>query len=224
MKHVTTSISAVLVFGAGASAATMYGPAPYLNDVDSPFVPASYSWFYMEDFEDGALNTPGVSASAGFILNPAPLTDSVDVGGRSYYAGGGGTTTLTFTFNALALGGNLPTDVGIVWTDVGYLLNGNLGGPSDVIFEAFDAANQSLGTIGPIALGDAAFNGDQSEDRFFGMSHAGGISRFSIMMPNSDDWEVDHLQYGLVPGPGVLAGFGGALVLTRRTRRTTTGA
>jgi hypothetical protein len=41
--------------------------------------------------------------------------------------------------------------------------------------------------------------GDTAEDRFFGAVSAGGISRFVIRMPNSNDWEVDHLQYGYVP-------------------------
>jgi len=220
MKHVTYSIAALSFVGSSAFGVTLYGPAPYASIIDSPYTPISHTWFYLEDFEDGALNTPGVSANAGFVLNPGALTDSVDVGGRSYYAGGGHTTTLTFTFNAGALGGDLPTDVGIVWTDVGFLLDNSLGGPSPVIFEAFDALNQSLGVIGPVALGDSAFDGDQAEDRFFGAHNDSGILRFSISMPNSDDWEVDHLQYGFaLPGPGAISALGLMGVLGRRNRR-----
>jgi len=224
MKHVTYSIAALSMFGSSSFGVTLFGPAPYTSEGDSPYTPISYSWFYLEDFEDGALNTPGVSANAGFVLNPGALTDSVDLGGRSYYAGGGHTTTLTFTFNAGALGGVLPTSAGIVWTDVGFLLDNSLGGPSDVLFEAFDAFNQSLGVIGPVALGDNAFDGDQAEDRFFGMTNAGGISRISITMPNSDDWEVDHLQYGYaLPGPASIGALGIAAVLGLPRRRNASG-
>ncbi len=220
MKHVSYSALALFVVGApSALGVASFGPSTYITQLDSPLVPASFTWFHLEDFEDGALNTPGVSVNGGFVLNPGPLTDSIDAGGRTFYAGGGGRTTLTFTFNAAALGGTLPTHAGIVWTDVGYLLGGGLGGPSNVIFEAFDASNVSLGTIGPVSLGDAAFDGGQGEDRFFGMESAGGISRISITMPDSDDWEVDHLQYGNVPGPGALSVLGCTLVVTRRTRR-----
>jgi PEP-CTERM motif len=90
-----------------------------------------------------------------------------------------------FTFSAAVLG-SLPTHAGMVWTD----------GAGTTRFEAFDALNNSLGIIGPVAIADGSFNGETAEDRFFGWTNVGGIS--SILMSNtSGGIEVDHLQYGL---------------------------
>ncbi len=48
---------------------TFLGPTPDLSAADSPFDLSSN--FYLEDFEDGALNTPGVSGNvkvqSGFV-------------------------------------------------------------------------------------------------------------------------------------------------------------
>jgi hypothetical protein len=208
---------------AAASSATLIGPTPYTGFAGSPFDGTVFSSFFLEDFEDGALNTLGASASAGGTLPPAPLTDSVDPGGWSYYSLGA--TVLTFSFNPVALGG-YPTHAGIVWTDVGFLLSDGAtpsGGPADVIFEAFDAGSVSLGTIGPVGLGDDFFTGTTGEDRFFGVTNAGGISAIRITMPDSNDWEVDHLQYGtdpsLIPEPATAALLGLGLALVAGLRR-----
>lgn len=221
MKHVTSGVFALTVAVPTVHGA-MFGPGAYQSASDSPFAGTAFQWWHLEDFDDGALNTPGVTAPVGQVLGPAPLTDSVGPGGFSYYSGDQH-TTLTFVFDAVALGGNLPTHAGIVWTDVGFLLTdapgSPSGGPADVIFEAFDALNQSVGVIGPVAVGDAAFDGGTAEDRFFGAVHAGGIARITITMPNSKDWEVDHLQYGYIPTPGVLALGCGVIVLGRGRRR-----
>jgi hypothetical protein len=189
-------------FAAPAGAALL-PPSAYLSAADGPFASTTFSYFHLEDFEDDALNVPGVAISSGFVLNPARLTDSVDGddgaldgdgnGGHSWYT----TQPLTFTFDAGALG-NLPTHVGIVWTDVGFVNDGGQLGVSLVEFEAFDAMNQSLGTTSSV-LGNGDAAGDTAEDRFFGAVYSGGISRFVIRMPNSSDWEVDHLQYGYLP-------------------------
>jgi hypothetical protein len=205
MKPCSRSISLALLFAfAGPVSAALLPPSAYLSAADGPFASTTFPYFHLEDFEDDALNVPGVAVSSGFVLNPASLTDSVDGddgvidgsgnGGHSWYA----TQPLTFTFDAGVLGA-LPTHVGIVWTDVGFVTDGGQLGVSLVEFEAFDAANQSLGMTSTLGNGDAA--GDTAEDRFFGAVFAGGISRFVIRMPNSNDWEVDHLQYGYLPVP-----------------------
>lgn len=49
------------------SSATFYGPTPYLSFRDSPFSGTNFSYFYLEDFEDGLLNTPGVNVTTGWI-------------------------------------------------------------------------------------------------------------------------------------------------------------
>jgi hypothetical protein len=203
-----------------ATGAIYLGPTPYLGFSDSPFFGGGLSYFHLEDFEDGALNVPGVTASGGFVLGPAPLTDSVDAddgmidgsgsGAHSSYSAG--QQKLVFAFSAAALG-TLPTHVGIVWTDVGFVLSDNNTLPATakghVVFEAFDALGQSLVPIGPYLVGDGEYAGQTVEDRFFGVIHAGGISRIEISMPTidnldsgSNDWEVDHLQFGVaVPEP-----------------------
>jgi len=70
-------------------------------------------------------------------------------------------------------------------------------GPVLKAFEALDADGISLGSIGPILLGDGASNGDTSEDHFFGWIHLGGISRI-VIHDDTSGLEIDHLQYGRV--------------------------
>lgn len=213
MKHVITGIATALVLGGVATAhgATILGPTPYLQAADSPFSSETFGTFYLDNFEDGLLNQPGVTASAGWIVaGHGTFTDSVDaddglvdgsgLNGESYYSNN--QTSATFTFDAAVLGA-LPTHAGIVWTDVGYSDVGLFYGT--VYFEAFDSSNNSLGTVSAF-LGDGAATGQTAEDRFFGAINAGGISKIVISMPGSGDWEIDHLQYGLaVPEPSTYA-------------------
>jgi prepilin-type processing-associated H-X9-DG protein len=160
-------------------------------------------YFARETFEDGVLNVPGASASAGFATAPGATTDSVDLddglidgdgtAGRSWYAAG---NSVTFTFDPAALGG-LPTHAGLVWTDVGQVSTGTFGSGT-VVFEAFDGTGASLGGVN-VLMGDGSVRGETPEDRFFGaISLLTGISKITISMPGSTDWEVDHLQYGRV--------------------------
>ena len=181
--------------------ADLIGPTPYRSFADSPFSGGQFSQFYLETFESGGLTTPGVTPSVGTVLAPGALTDSVDSddgaidgfgkAGHSYYVY---SPNITFTFNQAALG-SFPTAVGIVFTDVGFTLDGGLGVGS-LSFEAFDPDGHSLGSVGPVTVGDGLAGGQTAEDRFFGATNAAGISKFTISM-NSDDWEVDHLQYGV---------------------------
>lgn len=213
------------VFGSGAASAAIVGPSSYLSAADSPFAGQTFTSFILENF-DGATQ-PGYNRSGGGILGAGALTDSVGSAGNSLYSSG--QTSLGFDFAPyLALYGKLPNRAGIVWTDVGFQFgetSGSFVGLAQVRFEAFDQNNISLGT--KIAtLGDGFANGGTAEDRFFGAVNAGGISRLVISMPNSDDWEVDHLQFGsAVPEPGswmmLIAGFGmiGATARRRNQHR-----
>ncbi len=175
-----------------AAVPEFFGPSPYLSAADRPF---AVTTAHFEDFEDGALNTPGVTASTFSIASSfgTTLIDSVDaddgaldgtcqVGCDDLWANG----AVTFTFDAGALGG-LPTHVGLVWTD---------GGPgSTVTLEAFDAAGGSLGTRAGTGFADATFTGGTAEDRFFGVRWAGGIRQVRLSN-TSGGIEVDHLYYG----------------------------
>jgi hypothetical protein len=209
MKKFTVFLcTLLLVFGLlGQASATFLGPTPYLSEADSPFFPFGPN-FFLEDFEDGSLNTPGVTASAGEVIDSThpvfgTVVDSVDgddgaidgsgLNGKSWFNFTTGATVIRFTFSAGETGFGLPTQVGIVWTD----------GFGTVTFEAFDAGGTSLGTTTPVVLGvDGVFSGQTAEDRFFGVSGFGGISAIEISTTNSG-MEVDHLQYG-VPEPSTL--------------------
>jgi uncharacterized repeat protein (TIGR01451 family) len=177
-----------------------FGPIPYLCQNDSPFFAGIQAGTVaLENFEDGLFNQPGVTASAGSVIGPGGGVDSVDCddgvidgsgsNGRSLFSGSG-SAGIRFTFNAAILGG-LPTQAGIVWTD----------GAGTITFEAFDALGVSLGVVtGNHA--DGSTDGTTGEDRFYGISHPGGIS--AIFIHNSSGGiEVDHLQYGPVAAPTV---------------------
>lgn len=150
---------------------------------------------YLETFEEGLLNTLGVTASTGSVVGPGGNTNSVDcddglidgsgTNGRSFFSGNG-PGGITFTFNATTLGG-FPTEAGIVWTDGGF--------GASVTFEAFDATVASLGSVVAPNAGDNSNNGTTAEDLFFGVTNAGGISAIHISN-SSGGIDVDHLQYG----------------------------
>lgn len=216
-RHVS-SIVLVLAFSSAAQCAMWHGPTPYLQFSDSPFSGLTFETFYLEDFEDGLLNTPGVTASGGYLTrsNPSYVTyvDSVD-GDDGLIDGSGsrgnswffpsGSIGITFTSDLL------PTHFGVVWTD----------GNGQTTFEAFDVHGASLGTIGPVTIADSAYNGATGEDRFFGVSAPDGIWKIKITNTVAGI-EVDHLQYGVVPVPlpgamllGLL-GLGAAGVKLRR--------
>jgi formylglycine-generating enzyme required for sulfatase activity len=182
-------------------------PKPYRSFDDSPFKGISFKWFHLEDCEDGRVNTPGVTMQGGCVDPPHQSNDnnndSVDgddgkVDGfgrraRGYYAAG--SRKITCRFDQRKLGG-FPSHAGIVWTDAVHVSRGKEG-YGDVYFEAFDGDGVSLGKVGPVRLGDGRSDGMTEEDRFFGVVCRGGISAITISMPDSGDWEVDHLQYGL---------------------------
>ena len=179
-------------------------PIAYLSFADSPFKNVSLGYFHLEDWEDSALTTPGVTASSTSLGSSfgTALVDSVDGddgaldgtckkdGGTCNDAFAGGTIEFSFDVADGGDGGGLsalPTHVGIVWTD---------GSPGcDAVFEAFDATNTSLGTKVASGVGDGDNNGGTAEDRFFGIVHAAGVKRI-VVKSSSGGVEVDHLQYG----------------------------
>jgi hypothetical protein len=225
-----TATALVLGLASVVAHADTFGPSPYLSAADSPFT--SVTGLVIETFEDGALNTPGVAASgAWFVSGPSVFSDSVDAddgaidgtgaGGFAFYSAGT-ETTLTLTFDAAALGGQLPTHAGLVFTDVGNVFAGS-SGFGTVTFTAYDAADAQIGTSIVAVVGDGSAFSSTAEDRFFGITHDAGVKRITMSMDNSVDWEVDHLQYAVaVPEPSTYALLAlgavaiGARVATRR--------
>ncbi len=174
-------------------------PVPYTSRADSPFtgvVLATFSHF--EDWEDSALSTPGVTSNSNQLGTAfgASLVDSIDgddgvVDGKCEKAGSSCNSafangTIDFTFDAAALGA-LPTHVGIAWTD---------GSPGcNAVFEAYDAADQLIGTRTATGVGDNSNSGTVAEDRWFGVVHTAGVKRI-VVKSSAGGVEVDHLHYG----------------------------
>lgn len=176
--------------------------ASYLSFNDSPFQDESFTYFHLEDFEDGELNTPGVVASSGKAYQSSSNNnDSVDGDdgtidgsgsrGRSWWSWNDGYITFTFDKDIL---GQFPTHAGIVVTDVKI---------SKISIEGFDSEGASLGIATNEFKGIS--QGSTEEDRFLGISNENGISaiKVSTTADTSLGWEVDHLQYGLAGLPTV---------------------
>lgn len=211
--------------------AVFFGPSPYLTFTNSTFDVAGFDYFYLETCEDGLINAPGITLNSGWLVNaPNLYADSVDADDGSI--NGSGTAghsflsdktnaNLTVTFDALALGGHLPTHVGVVCTDIGSVLFGS-SGVGDVTLTAYDATNGWLGSITATNFGNGLFQGDSpgatDEDRFFGVSNPTGISSITLSVSNSKDWEADHLQYGcFVPKLRIQSNAPDAIVLSWST-------
>lgn len=228
MDRVLAPCFGVLLACGSHAAAQVLPVTPYLSINDSPFASTTFAQFYLEDFEDGLFNVPGVTGvsntpgTALHVYGPAGTTDSVDAddgaidgsgtGGHDLAAVPDGTEQLgySFDFDANVLGG-LPTHVGIVWTD---------GSPSRACqVEFFGLGGVLLGTASAV-VGDGSFTGGTAEDRFFGAAFAQGVESFTIRSPGGvHNLTVDHLQYGIVPTPGSAALVGLAGIAAARRRR-----
>ncbi|MEZ4702498.1 MAG: T9SS type A sorting domain-containing protein [Rhodothermales bacterium] len=203
MKYVTALFALLFVAGLPAAHAQLLGPiggsgadGEYNQAADSPFFLLDFStgYFYLENFEED-FDVPGVTTDQGnkVSINYGPNQhDSVDsddgvvdgngLDGDNWYYDTG-SIGVTWTFDATVLPA-LPTHAGIVWTD----------GEGDIVFEAFDAEGNSLGTVtGMHAC--CGTSGTTADDRFYGVIDAGGISAIKISNAGGGI-ELDHLQYG----------------------------
>lgn len=198
--------------------AQFLGPSAYLQFSDSPFYGLGLANFQLEDMEDHLFNVAGATADTGIRGSDfgTDLIDSVDAddgvingtnndGAGHYGESLWGSGSITITFDDTTFG-SLPTHAGGVWTD----------GVNDITFEAWDENGVSLGTVvGSHADGD--FFGGTSEDRFYGVIYAGGISRISFSDPSGI--EIDHIQFGgMVPEPGTVAALASGLAILIRRR------
>ena len=209
MKTATIYLMLLMASVPALCTADLIGPTAYFGFDDSPFNGLSFSYFHLEDVEDSLINTPGLSATGGFVSNNGNQ-DSVDAddgvidgngsAGRSYVQQAA-LSQLTFEFSAALLGA-LPTNVGVVWTDGSS--NGS-GVPGQFEFEAFDSLGFSIGILSA-NLGDGFIAGQTGEDRFFGVTFATGVSRIEFRNLSAASLayiEVDHIQYGLSVVPAL---------------------
>lgn len=194
MKNLNGPLSVVALLAEPFAAnATLVSPVPYRCFADYPSVRAAFSAFPLEDFENDALR------ESSAIVMPGSWGNALNSGGAAMEAGGGGGDTwfassdasITFTFST-ALLGSLPTDAGLLWTDIG--LANVRSGLDSVLFEAFDASHNLLGVIGPSSLGDGLFAGQTAEDRFFGVTSPGGIASIRITSLSSTERDMDQPQ------------------------------
>lgn len=199
-----TLLPFVGLVGALSVSAQWFGPSPYLALADSPFSPGGYSsYFHLENFEDGLLNSPGLTitpvSGPGFVYSNPFNGDSVDeddgaidgsgLGRFSYYAPGP-TQIVRLGFNAGVLG-QLPTDVGFVWTD---------GMAGTLTVRAYDGSNSLISMLlASVGTLPNSYVGETDEDRFIGFRSPSGISRLEVTV-NPAAWiEMDHVQYGFTP-------------------------
>jgi len=218
MKLLLT-LSAFATVAAASAQFITYGS--YSQASDSPLY--SLSGFQFEDFEDGQVNTPGISLSGGGILagSGPGLVDSVDGDdgtvdggnsfGRSWYSAGNNFITVSFAPGAKS--------AGVVLTDVGF--TDNLFCIGDYTVSGYDGLGNLISTYTD-TFGDGAANGASAEDIFLGYSSALDVSKIVIGFNGSSDWELDHVQYATqaVPEPmSMLALAAGAAALLRRRRK-----
>ncbi len=183
------------------------------------------SFSYVEDFEDGLLNTPGLSAMGdtglpGVVIGNGPFVDSVDGAnppsgstGYSYYSGRANgdyrfNHQLIFSFGEVAPGSKV-TKAGLTWTDVSYLDNqSDYSVPNGQgygiaiaqdwgVFQAWSGANATGTLLYEVRqfLGDGQDTGQTAEDTLFEWEDVNGIGSIVMMMENSTDWEVDNIAY-----------------------------
>jgi len=179
---------------------------------------AGSTYFFLEDVQDGQLDTPGVDYIGSGVIartnggingsnNGTSNTDNVaedSIINSSFRS----TTSprIRANFSAAALGGELPTYVGIVFAE-----NTNAGTRT---ITAYDSDDNVLETL-------SQASGSQLADQFLGLSTDTGISYVII----NGDQEFDHFQYGFaaapVPEPSstALLGLGGLALILRRRRK-----
>lgn len=168
------------------------GPGFYTGIGDSPFFDLGCDRpgveFFLETFEDGLLNTPGliVNPQEYLVLAPGPFTDSVDPNGRSMQASPASAGMVTLGFDPVVLG-DYPRNVGFVLTDT----NGVELAP--FVFVIIDGAGNFATYVFP-GLGDASAEASTDDDFFFGITSESGIAQVQILSP-FQGWEIDHIQY-----------------------------
>ena len=209
----------------GQAEVTFLGPTPYFSAEDSLFdLSGLGETFFLEDFEDGELNTPGIFDPAApdvssFVASPGLMTDSVDAddgvmdglgqNGHSLVSARGlvqpidppiSTSYIWLQFNEQTLRG-WPTAFGFAWTDGGQ--------PSLVTLRIFDTELNEIARAEFDGIGDSMQTGETEEDRFIGVfsdEPIVGVVISSRHRGQTARFEIDHVQYGrFIPEPSGIA-------------------
>jgi hypothetical protein len=230
-----TLLPLVGLVAAFSVSAQWFGPSPYLGFADSPFSSGGYSsYFHLENFEDGLLNSPGLTitpvSGPGFVYTNPFNGDSVDEDDGAIDGSGLGrfsyhTPVQVFNvgFSAGVLG-QLPTDVGFVWTD---------GMAGTLTVRAYNGSNSLISMLlASVGTLPNSYIGETDEDRFIGFRSPSGISRLEVTVNPAAGIEMDHVQYGFTPvttpvpesstwtAGALLAALGAATGLHRRRNRS----
>ncbi len=200
----------------------MWDPTPYRSALDSPFYEGIQGGIiFLEDFEDGILDTPYVRDPLVFpqtgisyrtLVSPSTTGAFASVDGDDGvldFDGNGGDSWVTFQ-NAAGLrsffefefepneDGQYPLFVGIVVTEVSDIFE-------EVEFGVYGESGLNLSTSAEFdprlwaTVNDRP--GDVERHRFIGFYAEGGIRRFRA----TNTLQVDHLQYGYgIPEPSVI--------------------
>ncbi len=226
--HLSLTIFAIFVMfcvqpALSCAGFTALGPTPYFSAADSPFpVDGSNPNFFLEDFEDGELNTPGIfqpGAEPGRALVIGPLgipsefVDSVD-GDDGQMDGSGSTghsllgrltvvqptdpplnfTRIGLQFDSFVLGW-LPTSFGFLWTDGAPKSGLRVTLYDEQLTEIFRYSLGGSYFVFPQSneeLGDDRRDGTTSEDRFFGFT--GNIPIFGVTIESLYIGDVDTFE------------------------------
>jgi hypothetical protein len=210
-----------------ASGASIFGPVPYHQKSDSPFYPGIRAGtLYFEDFEDGLLNTPGVSVRNGAIGGAQGVDEDdgvLDDRGISQ-------VWLSNRFVIPEYGSPWVIEISFTPTpDQGYpkyaglALLGFTSLPPDAeavfLFRAYDGLGNDITgdkQIDLVHLPPGTPLLSTQGDQFVGLYSDNGISKILLAAG-----KFDHLQYGYsIPESGVttFTALTGFLLLSRRRR------
>jgi hypothetical protein len=217
----------ILLTSASSNGATLFDRSAYQSFSDSPFIARDDGTsLFLEDFEDGELNTPGIVQTLGsmaqaVVLQPGSFTDSVD-GDDGAVDGSGNsgrslrstlytfqptdpvvsTSYMAFGFSQHELG-FLPNAFGLVWTD-GFSKLGDTYGGNRLRIELLNRDRDLIFRADFYSFGDNERTGQTMEDRFVGVAGIDGIAYadvFYTYISTGDSLEIDHLQYGRLAVP-----------------------
>jgi hypothetical protein len=198
------SMSLALTLQTVQAAITTIGPLPYLSATDSPFLSDASLMTVLEDFEDGALNVPGIVNDElpdynippigvdgrGVVMAPGPETDSIDGDDGSINGLGiAGNSFRSTYYNDTVLDDNIstalrfhfePSVTGQYPTAFGFVwTDGEINSRVEAGIRDLNG-DTHLVFYPQHSLGDAFASGGTAEDRFFGIVSSVGIVEVSF--------------------------------------------